>query len=55
VFDKVSEEVRRLISGYRASLMRKLKDTKGFGGQNIDSVLEGIEYVISAAFLMVVY
>ena len=47
MFDKVSEEVHRLISGYRASLLRKLKDTKGFGSgsQNIDSVLEGIEYV----------
>lgn len=46
VFDKVSEEVQRLVAGYRNQLIRKLKDSKGIGNanQNIDSVLEGIEY-----------
>lgn len=47
VFDKVWEEVQRLVAGYRISLTRKLKDAKGIGnapGQTTDSILEGIEY-----------
>ena len=45
VFDKVWEEVQRLVAGYRFTLTRKLKDTKGFGngGPTIDSTLDGIE------------
>jgi hypothetical protein len=48
VFDKVWEEVRRLVAGYRNSLTRKLKDTKGFGNgnQSIDVLLDGIEYIL---------
>jgi len=45
VFDKVWEEVQRLVEGHRISLTRKLKDSKGIGNQNIDSTLESIEYL----------
>jgi hypothetical protein len=47
VFDKVWEEVQRLVAGYRNTLTRKLKDTKGFGSdsQSIDTLLDGIEYI----------
>ena len=46
VFDKVWEEVQRLVAGYRNQLIRKLKDSKGVGtaNQNIDFMLDGIEY-----------
>lgn len=49
VFDKVWEEVQRIVTGYRISLTRKLKDAKGFGnaGQSVDTMLQGIEYVPS--------
>jgi len=45
VFDKVWEEVQRLVAGYRTSLMRKLKDLKGFGTNSgaIDKLLDGVE------------
>ena len=45
VFDKVWEEVQRLVAGYRLSLTRKLKDVKGIGSapQTIDIILDGIE------------
>ena len=42
VFDKVWEEVQRLVAGYRVSLTRKLKDSKVIG-QSIESILDGIE------------
>ena len=42
VFDKVWEEVQRLVAGYRMSLIRKLKDSKGVG--SIDAILDGVEY-----------
>lgn len=45
VFDKVWEEVQRLVADYRISLTRKLKEIKGIGNQNIDSTLESIEYL----------
>ena len=47
VFDKVWEEVQRLVAGYRISITRKLKDSKGIGNgnQSIDSFLETIEYL----------
>ena len=48
VFDKVWEEVQRLVAGYRTQVTRKLKDSKGIVGnpnQGIDSMLDGIEYV----------
>ena len=46
VFDKVWEEVQRLVAAYRLSLTRKLKDIKGIGStpQTIDTILDGIEY-----------
>jgi len=36
-----------LVAGYRISLTRKLKDTKGFssGTTAIDTLLDGIEYI----------
>jgi hypothetical protein len=45
VFDKVWEEVQRIVAGYRISITRKLKDSKGIGigNQSIDSFLERIE------------
>jgi hypothetical protein len=46
VFDKVWEEVQRLVAGYRISITRKLKDVKGIAStpQTIDTILDGIEY-----------
>ena len=57
VFDKVWEEVQRLVAGYRFTLTRKLKETKGFGngGPTIDSMLEGIEYFLCLCKADVVY
>jgi exocyst complex component 2 len=54
VFDKVWEEVQRLVAGYRNYLMRKLKESKGFGNANpkIDALLEGIEYCTTMAYLV---
>jgi hypothetical protein len=54
VFDKVWDEVQRLVAGYRNQLTRKLKDSKGIGNanQNIDSMLEGIEYSSLQTLLM---
>jgi hypothetical protein len=48
VYDKVLDEVKRLVMGYRVSLTRKLKDTKGFSSGNvaIDTMLEGMEYFL---------
>jgi hypothetical protein len=49
VFDKVWEEVQRLVAVYRTSIIRKLKDSKAVGGSgtSIDSMLDGIEFVPS--------
>jgi hypothetical protein len=46
VFDKVWEEVQRLVATYRLTVARKLKDIKGISSnpQAIDTILDGEEY-----------
>jgi hypothetical protein len=45
VFDKVWEEVQRLVATYRLIVTRKLKDIKGISSnpQAIDTILDGVE------------